>query len=51
MDSWIAHMPKGMQLKSDGFASNISDPDDQFTQGKFCAGQGIEYSSNRRKEN
>ena len=26
MDSWRAHMPKGMFLKSDGFASNISDP-------------------------
>ena len=44
MDSWRAHMPKGMLLKSDGFASNISDPDDQFTLGKFCAEQGIEYS-------
>jgi Pyridine nucleotide-disulphide oxidoreductase len=44
MDSWIAHMPKGMQLKSDGFASNISDPDDEFTLGKFCAEQGIEYA-------
>jgi cation diffusion facilitator CzcD-associated flavoprotein CzcO len=51
MDSWIAHMPKGMQLKSDGFASNISDPDDQLTLGEFCAEQGIEYSSNRRKQN
>ena len=27
MDSWLAHMPKGMMLKSDGFASNIYDPD------------------------
>ena len=44
MDSWRAHMPKGMLLKSDGFASNISDPGDQFTLGKFCAEQGIEYS-------
>src|ERR1700735_460152 len=44
MDSWRAHMPKGMQLKSDGFASNISDPDDQFTLEKFCAQEGIEYS-------
>ena len=23
MDSWLNHMPKGMKLKSDGFASNI----------------------------
>ncbi len=44
MDSWLAHMPKGMMLKSDGFASNISDPDGQLTLGKFCAEQGIEYS-------
>ena len=44
MDSWRAHMPKGMLLKSDGFASNISDPDDQFTLEKFCAQEGIEYS-------
>ena len=44
MDSWLAHMPKGMMLKSDGFASNISDPDDQLTLAKFCAERGIEYS-------
>lgn len=44
MDSWRAHMPKGMFLKSDGFASNISDPAERFTLGSFCAGQGIEYS-------
>ena len=44
MDSWQAHMPKGMLLKSDGFASNISDPNDQFTLEKFCAQEGIEYS-------
>jgi thioredoxin reductase len=44
MDSWRAHMPKGMCLKSDGFASNIYDPDGDFTLQQFCAGQGIEYS-------
>jgi thioredoxin reductase len=44
MDSWRAHMPKGMCLKSDGFASNIYDPDDNFTLAHFCAEQGIEYS-------
>jgi thioredoxin reductase len=33
-----------MLLKSDGFASNISDPNDEFTLGKFCSEQGIEYS-------
>ena len=44
MDSWINHMPKGMMLKSDGFASNIYDPDKEFTLGHFCAERGIEYS-------
>ncbi len=43
MDSWLSHMPKGMLLKSDGFASNISDPEDRLTLGKFCAERGIEY--------
>lgn len=37
-------MPKGMSLKSDGFASNLSDPDDRFTLEKFCAERGIPYA-------
>lgn len=44
MDSWLAHMPEGMMLKSDGFASNIDDPAESFTLGHFCAERGIEYS-------
>jgi thioredoxin reductase len=44
MDSWVAHMPKGMMLKSDGFASNIYDPENAFTLGQFCAERGIEYA-------
>lgn len=44
MDSWLAHMPKGMMLKSDGFASNIYDPEDAFTLEKFCAKRGIQYA-------
>src|SRR6202521_1858233 len=44
MDSWLAHMPKGMMLKSDGFASNIYDHDSAFTLGQFCADRGIEYA-------
>lgn len=44
MDSWLAHMPKGMMLKSDGFASNIYDPESAFTLEKFCAGSGIDYA-------
>ncbi len=45
MDSWRAHMPKGMMLKSDGFASNIYDPGGGFTLEKFCAQRGIEYAN------
>ncbi|MFZ0771022.1 MAG: NAD(P)/FAD-dependent oxidoreductase [Candidatus Sulfotelmatobacter sp.] len=44
MDSWLAHMPKGMMLKSDGFASDIYDPERAFTLRKFCAERGIEYA-------
>jgi len=44
MDSWMAHMPKGMMLKSDGFASNIYDPDSKFTLKQFCAERGVEYA-------
>ena len=44
MDSWLNHMPKGMMLKSDGFASNLSDPQGSFTLKRFCAHRGIEYA-------
>jgi cation diffusion facilitator CzcD-associated flavoprotein CzcO len=44
MDSWLAHMPKGMLLKSDGFASNIYDPKGEFTLERFCSDRQIEYS-------
>jgi thioredoxin reductase len=44
MESWLAHMPKGMRLKSDGFASNIYDPKGEFPLSKFCAERGIEYA-------
>jgi hypothetical protein len=43
MHSWLAQMPKGMLLKSDGFASNLSDPKGCFTLRHFCAEKGIEY--------
>jgi thioredoxin reductase len=44
MDSWLNHMPKGMMLKSDGFASDIYDPEKAFTLRQFCAEQGIKYA-------
>lgn len=44
MDTWISHMPKGMCLKSDGFASDLYDPDGAFTLKKFCSERGIRYA-------
>lgn len=44
MDSWLAHMPKGMLLKSEGFASTICDADGEFTLKRFCAERQIEYA-------
>ncbi|GAC1680409.1 MAG: hypothetical protein PVS2B2_18750 [Candidatus Acidiferrum sp.] len=44
MDTWLSHMPKGMLLKSDGFASNISAPNGEFTLKQFCVQRGIEYT-------
>ena len=43
MESWLLHMPKSMSLKSDGFASNISDPNGELTLKKFCAERGLEF--------
>ncbi len=36
-------MPKGMLLKSDGFASSLSDPLGEFTIEKYCAANSIAY--------
>jgi thioredoxin reductase len=44
MQTWREQMPKGMYLKSDGFASNLSDPRGNFTLGHYCGEHGIEYS-------
>jgi len=44
MDSWLQPMPQGMMLKSDGFASDIYDPERAFTLSHFCAERGIQYA-------
>ena len=44
MDSWRSHMPQGMLLKSDPFASNLSDPQDFYTLARFSEEQSIPYS-------
>lgn len=43
MQSWQQHMPKGMCLKSDGYASTLYDPKREFTLERFCKEQGLEY--------
>jgi cation diffusion facilitator CzcD-associated flavoprotein CzcO len=43
MDTWLQHMPDGMLLKSDGFASNLSTPGASFRLKEFCEAQGIAY--------
>jgi thioredoxin reductase len=43
MASWKNNMPKGMLLKSAGFASNLSDPEHAFTLRQFCIEQGSPY--------
>src|SRR5437899_1536086 len=44
MDFWLTQMPSGMSLKSDGFASNLYDPEDSFTLKRFCREHGIAYA-------
>jgi cation diffusion facilitator CzcD-associated flavoprotein CzcO len=44
MHTWRIHMPKGMLLKSEGFASSLYDPDSAFTLGRYCQEQGAPYA-------
>jgi cation diffusion facilitator CzcD-associated flavoprotein CzcO len=44
MSFWSRHMPRGMRLKSEGFASSLSDPESEFTLEAFCRERGIEYA-------
>jgi thioredoxin reductase len=44
MDTWNAHMPKNMTLKSEGFASSLSSPLPGSRIVDYCAGAGIAYS-------
>lgn len=43
MESWRAHMPAGMNLKSDGFASDLYDCERNFTLQRFCAQHQLPY--------
>jgi thioredoxin reductase len=43
MQSWRSHMPKGMLLKSEGFASSLADPDSSFTLRHYCEEMNLPY--------
>jgi thioredoxin reductase len=43
MHTWRTHMPKGMRLKSEGFASTLYDPGSTFTLEVYCKERGIPY--------
>ena len=47
MEVWRQHMPQGMLLKSDGFASNLSDPEGSFTLKQFFQVRGLAYDDTR----
>ncbi|MGH3845803.1 MAG: NAD(P)-binding domain-containing protein, partial [Pseudonocardiaceae bacterium] len=44
MQLWREAMPAGMFLKSQGFASNLSDPEGRHTLRAFCASTGRDYA-------
>ena len=44
MQTWLTRMPKGMFLKSEGFASDLYEPTGSFRLADYCAGQGIPYA-------
>jgi hypothetical protein len=44
MEFWRKHMPRGMHLKSEGFASSLYDPGSTFTLQAYCKEQGLPYA-------
>ncbi len=47
VDTWANHMPIGMTLKSDGFASNLSLPGNEETLRDFCLVNDLVYDDPR----
>jgi thioredoxin reductase len=45
MSAWADQMPRGMHLKSEGFASSLADPDNQFTLAYYCQQEGLPYGA------
>jgi Pyridine nucleotide-disulphide oxidoreductase len=49
MEAWRNHMPEGMLLKSDGFASNLYDPQGEYPLSRHCRELGIAYDDKRTR--
>src|SRR6516164_2312976 len=45
MQRWREQMPKGMLLKSEGFASNLADPTGHYTLQEYCAEKALPYGN------
>jgi cation diffusion facilitator CzcD-associated flavoprotein CzcO len=44
MLTWQERMPKGMRLKSEGFASSLYDPEAVFSLASYCSSKGLPYA-------
>ena len=44
MRSWAEFMPRGMLLKSEGFASSLYDPKNALPLAKYCRERGLGYA-------
>ena len=44
METWATQMPKGMLLKSDGFATSLYDPARSFTFEHYCRERNMPYA-------
>jgi Pyridine nucleotide-disulphide oxidoreductase len=47
MENWRERMPEGMLLKSDGFASDLSDPERRFRLRHYCSEYRLPYDDTR----
>lgn len=43
MDTWRAHMPDGMVMKSEPYASTFASPDGRHDVAAYCRSHGLEY--------
>ena len=45
METWATQMPRGMMLKSDGYATGLYDPARSFTFERYCHEQNIPFAN------